>query len=173
VYIGLSGISTAVQPFTPTRTFIFWTSMTFQAHDACASMTRQIIMIFYFSSCITYTYAQSINKNLSNITHILNFSFFFGIRTGLAIQSRCWISLTKPVAKNLDSSSPMARRFSWLKRHRPCLTGFEPGLLLTVCSVTSWETPDISSELHTNMSLLHQRKSTSSLSYLGFKLALI
>jgi hypothetical protein len=63
----------------------------------------------------------------------------------------------------------MAWRFSWLKRHRPCLTGLELGLMLMVCSVTSRETPDISSGLHTKMSLLHRRKSTSSPSYLGLK----
>jgi hypothetical protein len=39
--------------------------------------------------------------------------------------------------------------------------------------VTSRETLGISPGLHANMSLLHRRKSTSSLSYLGFKLALI
>jgi hypothetical protein len=66
---------------------------------------------------------------------------------------------------------PVARRFSWLKHHMPCLTGLKPGLMLRVCSVTSQETPDISTGLHANISLLHQRKSTSSLSYLGSKLA--
>jgi hypothetical protein len=37
--------------------------------------------------------------------------------------------------------------------------------------MTSWGTPNISSGLHTNISLLHQRKSMSSPSYLGFRLA--
>jgi hypothetical protein len=37
--------------------------------------------------------------------------------------------------------------------------------------VTSRETPDISTKLHVNMSMLHQRKSMSLLSYLGSKLA--
>jgi hypothetical protein len=77
----------------------------------------------------------------------------------------------KPMAKSLDSSSPMALYFSWLKRHKPCLIGLEPGLMLRVCSVTSRETPSISARLHANMSLLRRRKSTSSLSYLGSKLA--
>jgi hypothetical protein len=40
-----------------------------------------------------------------------------------------------------------------------------------VCSMTSRETPNISTGLHTNMSLLCWSKSMSSLSYLGFKLA--
>jgi hypothetical protein len=39
--------------------------------------------------------------------------------------------------------------------------------------VTFWWTPGISTGLHANMSLLCQRKSTSSLSYLGLRLALI
>jgi hypothetical protein len=89
------------------------------------------------------------------------FPFFFGTRTRLAIQSGCWISLTNPAARSLDNSSPMARCFSLLKHRRPCLTGFELGLMLRVCSVTFREMVDISAELHTNMSLLHRRKSTS------------
>jgi hypothetical protein len=71
----------------------------------------------------------------------------------------------------LDNALPMARHFSWLKHLRPCLIGFEPGLMLRVWSATSWETPDISVGLNANRSQLHWRKSTSSLSYLGSKLA--
>jgi hypothetical protein len=55
----------------------------------------------------------------------------------------------------------------------PFLIGLELVLMLRVCSATSQETADISAELHTNMSLLCWRKSTSSLSYLGFQLAWI
>jgi hypothetical protein len=51
----------------------------------------------------------------------------------------------------------------------PYLTGFEAGLMLRVCSVTTREMLDISVELHTNRSLLHRRKSMNSLPYLGFK----
>jgi hypothetical protein len=105
--------------------------------------------------------------------HAFVISHFFGMRTGLAIQSRCGTSLTKPVAKSLDNSSPMAQCFSWLKHHRPFLISLEPGLMLRVCLATSRETPGISAGLHANMSLLRWRKSTSSLSYLGFKLATI
>jgi hypothetical protein len=47
--------------------------------------------------------------------------------------------------------------------------GLEPRLMLRVCSMTFWEMSDISAGLRTIMSLLHWRKSTSSLSYLGFK----
>jgi hypothetical protein len=43
--------------------------------------------------------------------------------------------------------------------------------MLRVCSVTPRETLDISAGLHANMSLLHQRKSMSSLSYLGSEFA--
>jgi hypothetical protein len=53
----------------------------------------------------------------------------------------------------------------------PCLAGLEPGLILRVCSVTSQEMPGISARLRVNISLLHQRKSRSSLSYLGSRLA--
>jgi hypothetical protein len=42
--------------------------------------------------------------------------------------------------------------------------------MLRVCSVTSRGTPDISTGLHTNMSLLCWGKLTSSPSYLGFRL---
>jgi hypothetical protein len=43
--------------------------------------------------------------------------------------------------------------------------------MLRVCSVSSHEMLGISIGLHATMSLWHQRKSTSSLSYLGLKLA--
>jgi hypothetical protein len=76
-----------------------------------------------------------------------------------------------PAAKSLDSSSCTDQCFSLLKRHKPCLIGLEPGLMLCVCLVTSWETPGISSGLHANISLLCWRKSTSLLSYLRPKLA--
>jgi hypothetical protein len=49
----------------------------------------------------------------------------------------------------------------------PRLTGLEPGLMLRVSSATSQENVG----LHANMSLLHRRKSTSSLSYLGSRRA--
>jgi hypothetical protein len=45
------------------------------------------------------------------------------------------------------------------------------GLMLRVCSATSRDTPIVSAGLHVNMSLLHWRKLTSSLSYLGSRLA--
>jgi hypothetical protein len=45
--------------------------------------------------------------------------------------------------------------------------------MLMVCSATSRETPDIFAKLHANMLSLRQRKSTRSLSYLGFKPSLI
>jgi hypothetical protein len=77
----------------------------------------------------------------------------------------------KPTVKCLDSSSPMARCFSWLKHHMPCLTGLELGLMLRVCLVTSRGTPGISTGLHANISLLHRRKLVSTLSYLGSRLA--
>jgi hypothetical protein len=41
--------------------------------------------------------------------------------------------------------------------------------MLKVYSVTFWETPNISTGLHANMSLLRRRKSMSALFYLGFK----
>jgi hypothetical protein len=49
----------------------------------------------------------------------------------------------------------------------PCLIDFDLGLMLSVCSLTSRKTPDISSRFHVNMSMLRWRKSTSSPSYLG------
>jgi hypothetical protein len=73
----------------------------------------------------------------------------------------------------MDSSSPMARCFSGLKRHSPCLIAFKPGLMLRVCSTTSRETPGISVRLHTNRSLFPWRKTMSSLSYFGSRLAQI
>jgi hypothetical protein len=97
----------------------------------------------------------SCNQHKSSISH------FFGTRTRLAIQSGCWITLTNPTARSLDQSSPMAWHFSLLKHRRPCLTGFQPGLMLRVCSVTSREMVNISAGLHTNMSLLRRRKSMS------------
>jgi hypothetical protein len=81
--------------------------------------------------------------------------------------------LNEASGKSLDSSSPMARCFSWLKHRRPCLIGFELGLMLRVCSTTSWEMPSNSIGFHANMSMLRWRKSISSLSYLGSKLTSI
>jgi hypothetical protein len=43
--------------------------------------------------------------------------------------------------------------------------------MLRVCLATSWDTHDIYVGLHANGSLLHWRKSKSSLSYLGSRLA--
>jgi hypothetical protein len=77
----------------------------------------------------------------------------------------------KPVAKSLNNSSPKARCFSWSRCLRPYLIGFELGLMLNMCLVTSQETPGISAGLHANRSRLHWRKSASSLFYLGSKLA--
>jgi hypothetical protein len=53
-----------------------------------------------------------------------------------------------------------------LKRRRRCLTGFDPGLMLSLCLATSLEIPFISEGFHANTSRFGLRKSTSALSYL-------
>ena len=70
-----------------------------------------------------------------------------------------------PTTKRFAISSPMALRFSSLKRRRHCFTGLEPSLIFKACSVTSLEMPGMSEGFHAKMSLLAQRKSTSTLSY--------
>jgi hypothetical protein len=65
------------------------------------------------------------------------FLIFFGTRTGLDIQSEFWTSLMKPAVESFANSSPMALRFSLLKRRMPCLTGLDLGLMLRLCSETS------------------------------------
>jgi hypothetical protein len=72
-----------------------------------------------------------------------------------------------PDAKSLTISSPMALRFSSLKRCKHSLTGLEPSLTFKVWWVTSLGMPDVSEGFHAKMSLLKRRKSTSALSYLG------
>jgi hypothetical protein len=102
------------------------------------------------------------------LTSTISHSFLAQVWIGYP--SGCLTSFTKPAAKSLDNSLPMARRFSQLKHRMPCLIIFELGLMLRICSVTSRETASISVGLHANMSLLHWRKSMSLFSYLGSKL---
>ena len=71
-----------------------------------------------------------------------------------------------PTAKSFVISSPMALRFSSLKRCRRCFTGLDPGPIFKACSTTSLGMPGMSKGFHAKMSLLARRKSTSVLSYL-------
>jgi hypothetical protein len=54
-----------------------------------------------------------------------------------------------------------------LEWRRRCFTGFDLGLMLSLCSTTSLGTPFMSEGFHANTSMFALRKSTSALSYLG------
>jgi hypothetical protein len=60
-----------------------------------------------------------------------------------------------------------------LKRRRCCFTGFDPGLIFSLCSATSLGIPFMSEGFHANTSRFALRKSTSALSYLGSSVILI
>jgi hypothetical protein len=60
---------------------------------------------------------------------------------------------------NLASKSPVmsffiTSRLSSMKQHNFCLTGFEVGLTLSVCSISSLGTSDISQGFQTKISRL-------------------
>jgi hypothetical protein len=54
-----------------------------------------------------------------------------------------------------------------LKQRRRCFTGFDPGLMFSLCSATSLRIAFMSEGFHANTSRCALRKSTSVLSYLG------
>jgi hypothetical protein len=54
-----------------------------------------------------------------------------------------------------------------LKQRRRCFTGFDPILMINLCSATSLGIPFMSKGFHANTLRFALRKSTSALSYLG------
>jgi hypothetical protein len=54
-----------------------------------------------------------------------------------------------------------------LKRRRRCFTGFDPGLMFSLCSATSFGVLFMSEGFHENTSRFALRKSTSAFSDLG------
>jgi hypothetical protein len=57
--------------------------------------------------------------------------------------------------------------FSSLKRRRRCFTGFDPGLMFSLCSATSLGIPFMLEGFHANTSRFTLRKLMNALSYLG------
>jgi hypothetical protein len=78
-----------------------------------------------------------------------------------------------PAAKSFEISSPMDLRFSLSKRCKRCLTGLEPDLIFKACLAISLEMLGMSDGFHAKMPLFAWRKSTSALSYLGERSALM
>jgi hypothetical protein len=72
-----------------------------------------------------------------------------------------------PALRSFRISSPIALHLSSLKRCRHYFTGFDPGLMLSLCSATSLGIPFMSKGFNANTSRFALRKSTSALSYLG------
>src|SRR5215216_5870850 len=118
------------------------------------------------------SFGQALLRSVKSMQR-LHFPLAFWTTTGFANHVGCSTPLTKPVASSFLISSAMNCCLSKACFRTFCLTGRACGQTTRWCSISSLGTPGISDGCQENTSIFARRKTTSALSYLSSRVALM